>query len=424
MTRRRFRLVALATSLAVLAAACGGGDGESTGGTPDVEGLPQASETDVVDRADADLVVWADDVHAEALEPIVAGFAEELDVTAAVQAVPAEDLESAFVVANTEGTGPDVVVGEHAWIGIMVQNGAIDRLDLSDVDRGRYSPLSLSGVTYNGVLYGLPFAVESLVLYRNTDLVGAAPATVEELVETGTASDAERPLCLPVGPAGDAFSLHALYRSAGGYVFGTTSDGEPNPADLGVGGPGSVAAMTRIGELGASGVLTTDITRDNALDTFAGSGCAYLVAGPEAAPPLREAGVPYEVSPIPGFADAATAQPYVEVQAFFLASKGRSRDLAKQLVLDGMNSPETMQALYDVERRVPAMTDVLAAAIAQDPVVANFAEAAAAGVVVPAIPQMAVVWEPLGQAEAAVIRGADPDDTIRDAGAVIGRALQ
>lgn len=423
MTRRRFRLLTLTVTVAVLAAGCGD-DGETTGGTPDVEGLPQVSETDAVERADADLVVWADEVRAEALEPIVADFAEELDVTAAVQAVPAEDLESAFVVANTEGTGPDVVVGEHAWIGVMVQNGAIDRLALSDVDRGRYSPLSLSGVTYNGVLYGLPFAVESLVLYRNTDLVGAAPATVEELVETGSASDAERPLCLPVGPDGDAFSLHALYRSAGGYVFGTTSDGETNPTDLGVGGPGSVAAATRIGELGAEGVLTTEITRDNALDTFVDSGCAYLVAGPEAAAQLREAGVPYEVSPIPGFADAGTAQPYVTVQAFFLASKGRSRDLATQLVLDGANSPETMQALYDAERRVPAMTDVLEAAIAQDPVVARFAEAAALGAVLPAIPQMSVVWAPLGRAEAAVIRGADPADTIRDAGAAISEALQ
>lgn len=424
MSSGRSPLVALVVTVALLAAGCGGGQGGADAGVPEVEGLPEASETDVVVRADADLVVWADEVRAEALEPIVAEFAAELDVTAAVQAVPADDLESAFIIANTEGTGPDVVVGEHAWIGLMVQNGAVDRLELSDVDRGRYSPQALAGVTYNGVLYGLPYAVESLVLYRNTDLVGTAPATVEELVEAGTTSGAERPLCLPVGPGGDAFSLHALYRSAGGYVFGTTSDGEPNPTDLGVGGPGSVAAMTKFGELGAAGVLSTDITQDNALGTFVEAGCAYLVAGPDAAAQLRDAGVPYQVSLIPGFAGGATAQPYVEVQAFFLASKGRSRDLAKQLVLDGINSPETMQALYDAERRVPAMTDVLAAAIAQDPAVALFAEAAAAGVVLPSIPQMGAVWGPLSQAEAAVVRGADPEDTIMDAGAAIARALQ
>lgn len=416
----RTRRVGLAASVAVLVAACAGGP-DTDPGADDVEGLPQPGQTNVVERADADLVVWADPVRAEALAPILADFADELDITAEAQAVPAADLETAFIVANTEGTGPDVVVGEHTWIGTMVQNGAVENLDLATVDRGRYSAQALSAVTYNGLLYGLPYAMESLALYRNTDLVPTAPATFEELVETGTASRAERPVCLPVG---DAFHLQPLYSSAGGYVFGTTPDGEPNPTDLGVGAPGSIEAARRLADLGAAGVLSTDISSENALDVFAGSGCAYLVAGSEAAPRLKEAGIPYDISPVPGFAGAAPAQPFVQVQAFFLASKGRSRDLARQLVLDGVNSPETMQALYDAERRVPAMTEVREAVQAQDPDVSRFAEAVAAGVILPAIPQMAAVWGPLGQAEAAVVRGADPADTMQDAGTAIGRALQ
>jgi arabinogalactan oligomer/maltooligosaccharide transport system substrate-binding protein len=424
MIGRGRRRLALVATLAVLAAGCGGGDGGSDSGASDVEGVPEAGDTAVVERADADLVVWADEARAETLEPLVSGFAAELGVTAAVQAVPAQDLQDAFVVANTEGTGPDVVAGEHAWIGTMVRNGAINRLGLSDVDRGRYSSLSLSGVTYDGRLYGLPYAVQSLVLYRNTDLVPTVPTTIEELVETGASSDAQDPLCLPVGPTGDAFYLQPLYSSAGGYIFGTTSQDEPDPSDLGVGGPGSVAFATKLGELGAAGVLTTSTTPENALDRFVESGCAYLVAGPEAAPALRTAGVPYAVSPVPGFADAGTAQPFVEVQAFFLASKGRSQDLARQLVLDGINSPEAMQALYDAGQGVPAMTEVLEAAAEQSPEVARFAEAADAGTILPAIPQMASVWGPLGQAEAAVVRGADPADTMQDAGAEIARSLQ
>ena len=419
----RPRAVAGLALAVTLLAACGG-DAGSDGDLPDVEGIPEAAETDVIERADADLVVWADEVRAEALAPVLANFADELDITAEVQAVPAEDLESAFVIANTEGTGPDVVVGEHAWIGTMVQNGAIETVGLADVDRGRYTAQSLAAVTYNRMLYGLPYAVESLALYRNTDVVPDAPATFEELIETGTDSGADRPLCLPVGSAGDAFHLQPLYSSAGGYVFGSTPEGELNPTDLGVGGPGSVTAATRFSELGAAGVLTTDVNAENALGLFEDSTCPYLVAGPEAAPQLREAGVPYAVTPVPGFDGELPAQPFVEVQAFFLASKGPSRDLARQFVLDGVNSPETMQALYEAEQRVPAMTEVLEAAQAQDPDLEAFVAAAQVGVILPAIPQMAAVWGPLGQAEAAVIRGAEPTDTMQDAGGAIARALR
>ena len=59
-------------------------------------------------------------------------------------------------------------------------------------------------MTFNGQIYGVPYALENIALYRNTDLAPTAPATMEDLVTTGEALKAAgkvtEMLALPVGP--------------------------------------------------------------------------------------------------------------------------------------------------------------------------------------------------------------------------------
>ena len=409
----------LAAAVVLVVTACGGGDSGPTGGEPAASA--PAAETDTVTRADADLVIWADQEQADALKAALTSFGEE-EVSTAVQVVPEGELRSAFISANTAGEGPDIVLGPHEWLVGMLQNGAVDPVALSPVDQGRYVPMAMDAVTSNGQLFGLPYAFEALALYRNTDLATAAPATFEDLVTAATSSGVEHPLCLPVGADGDAVSLQGLYSSAGGYLFGTTAEGNHDPNDLGVGQPGSLVAAAKLSELGTSGVLKTSITPENAVPLFSEGRCPFLVAGPDAAGDL--AGVPFAVTPVPGLAGLAPARPFTVVHAFYVASKGRSGDLAQQFVLDAVNSPETMRALYDAEPRPPAMTDVLAAVQAAEPAMAGLGQAAVGGQLLPGIRQLPEVLGPLGHAEAAIISGADPADTMRSAGRTISDALQ
>ena len=405
------RTLALTACLGLAVPACG------SGGTQPAQDATSSSSSssaapDATGRADADLVIWADDKRAAALEGVAAAFGEENGITVAVQAVSNDVLQTNFVTANTAGNGPDVVVGAHDWIGNMVQNGAIDPLPLPDAQRQQFSDIALRGVTYDGKTYGLPYAVESLALFRNTALVPQAPATVEDLVASGKASGAENPLCLQQGQEGDAYHMHPLYSSAGGYLFGTSADGDYDPADLGVGGPGSVAAAQEVAELAQRGALKTSITGDNSVSLFAEGKCAYLVSGPWATPDVKKAGIEYALTPVPGFAGMGPAQPLTGVQAFYVASKGKNKSFAQSFVLDAAASPETMEALYEAEPRPSALKAALAAESAADPDTAVFAQAAEGGQILPAIPQMAGVWEPLGKAHAAVINGADPAATM------------
>jgi arabinogalactan oligomer / maltooligosaccharide transport system substrate-binding protein len=46
------------------------------------------------------------------------------------------------------------------------------------------------------------------------------------------------------------------------------------------------------------------------------------------------------------------------------------------------------------------------------------------GVIMPSIPEMAAVWDPLGKAEAAVVAGANPQTTVSAAAKAIQNALK
>jgi arabinogalactan oligomer/maltooligosaccharide transport system substrate-binding protein len=427
-TRALSRAIAVGAGAALLLTACGGSQeptaspSETTTESETTEPAPSESETGAPERADADLVIWADQKRADALTDIAEAFGEENGITVAVQVVSL-DLQANFVTANTAENGPDIVIGAHDWIGNLVQNSAIDPINLPEADQGEYSDIAIKGVTYEGSIYGLPYAVESIGLYRNTDLVPDEPADLESAIAAAQASGAANPLCLQVGENGDAYHMQPLYTSAGGYLFGTNAQGDYDPADLGVGKEGSLQAAAKIGELGKAGVLKTSITGDNSIATFTAGDCAMLVSGPWALADIQAAGINYALGPVPGFKGMAPAQPFTGVQAFYVASNGQNKSFAESFVLDSANTPETMKALYDAEARPPAMTSVLEEVSGSDTDTAAFAEAAAGGQILPAIPQMSAIWEPLGKAQSAIVGGADPASTMTSAGTTIAGNL-
>ena len=52
----------------------------------------------------------------------------------------AKDLQTQFVTASQAGTGPDLVMGAHDWIGNLVQNGAIDPIPMTDTQKAAFLP--------------------------------------------------------------------------------------------------------------------------------------------------------------------------------------------------------------------------------------------------------------------------------------------
>ncbi|MER7888376.1 maltose ABC transporter substrate-binding protein [Micromonospora sp. NPDC094482] len=403
-------------ALALAASGCGGDSDE-----PATNESPKA--------AGGKLVIWADDKRTAALKPFAEKFGQENGVTVEVQAV-SKDLQTNFVTASQQGSGPDVVVGAHDWIGNLVQNGAIDPVQLAAEQKSAFNETAVKAVTFNGQLYGAPYAMENLALIRNTELAPEAPKTIEDLVATGKKLKADKKaseiLCLQSGQNGDAYHIYPLYTSAGGYLFGTAANGDYDPKDLGVGKPESIEAFKKIGALGekGEGALKRSITGENSIATFGAKKCAFLVSGPWAIADAKKAGIKYDISPVPGFAGGKEAQPFVGVQAFYVASKGKNKALAQEFVANYVTKPDLAVALYNAEPRPPALTAALDQVKGTDPDLAKFTEAGKNGQVLPAIPAMAAIWDPFGKAEAAVIGGADPAKTITAAGKTIAGQIK
>lgn len=375
--------------------------------------------------AQGQLTIWADDKRAAVLQPFADKFGAENGVAVKVQAI-SKDQETAFVTASQQGSGPDVMVGAHDWIGNLVQNGAIDPVQLSDQQKSGLAANALKAVTFNGQVYGVPYATENLALIRNTDLAPNAPATIEDLVATAKTTKTPEVLCLQVGQTGDAYHLYPFYTSAGGYLFGTTASGGYDPKDLGVGKPESIAAFKKIATLGekGSGALKRSITSDNSIATFTGKKCAYLVSGPWAITDVKKAGIKYDISPVPGFAGGKPATPFLGVQTFYVAAKGRNKALAQEFVTNYVTTPELAVALYRAEPRPPALTTAFDQVKATDPDLQKFLDAGRNAVPLPAVPEMAAIWDPFGKAEAAVVGGADPTKTVNAAAKTIAAQIK
>lgn len=427
--RRFSRALAVAAGATLLISACGGG-GDTT--TPEATGTtaPEATgeSTAPPERADADLVIWTDNLKQEAVQSIADQFAEENGISVAVQVIAA-DLQTAFVTANAAGNGPDVLTGAHDWIGNLVQNGSIDPLQLTPEQLSGYSEVAVQATTYDNKLYALPYGIEALGLYRNTDLAPNEPATLEEAFAVGeqalAAGTVESAFNVPQGPNGDPYHMQPMYTSMGGYMFGQNPDGSYNPADLGVGKEGSVAAAQKIYELGEAGrgILKRSISHENAIPMFAEGKAPYLISGPWALNQIQEAGVPYAVSPIPGFEGQQPAAPFAGVQGFFVASGAKNKAFAQEFVTNTVNTEEAMRLMFEGAKIPPTMTAVREAVAADNPEIEVFATAAEAAQPMPAIPAMAAIWGPLGQAYAAIIGGEDPTSTIKTAGETIAAEI-
>ncbi|MEC5180516.1 sugar ABC transporter substrate-binding protein [Arthrobacter sp. CG_A4] len=424
---------AAAVSLMLLASGCSGGGAPSGSAaatpseSPTAAAAPSASDPAPV-RGDADLVIWANGAVVQALTPIADKFGKDNGITVAVQAV-ATELQTNFVTANASGNGPDVVIGAHDWIGNMVQNGSIDPVQITAEQKKAFLPVATDAVTYNGQTYGMPASVESLVLIRNKALAPVEPKSFEELIAAGQAAvesgKAERALNLQVGPK-DAYFMQPIFSSAGGYLFGKKADGSFDPSDLGVGKEGSLAAAKKIGELGEKGskVLSTSVSADNSSALFNQGKTAFMINGPWALGDIKKAGIDYALSPIPGFAGMKSAQPFTGVQAFYVASKGKNKSFAETFVQTVASQQETQRALYEADHIPPAIAALIDEVAKADPDTKVAAEAAAAGIPMPSLPQMAAVWAPLGQAETAIVGGADPAETMTQAGNTIAGALK
>jgi arabinogalactan oligomer/maltooligosaccharide transport system substrate-binding protein len=429
------RLGLLLALMAIIVGACSsGGSGATpapTAAAPSEAASAGASAAAPSEAASAGagaatLVIWADDKRSAAIKPLAQQWATDNGVDVKVEAIT-ENLTTQFKTASQQGTGPDIVVWAHDVIGDFIQNSAIDPITMPDTSM--FDPLAVKGMTFNGQLYGVPYSVENIALIRNTDMAPDCPATMEDLVSTGEQlvkdKKATNIMALQVGQKGDAYHIYPLFTSGGGSYFGTTSTGDPDPANVTVDSAESIAAGQKLFDLGekGSGALKRSVDDKNAIPLFTGGKTPFLISGPWSIADIEKAKINYDICAIPPFADGKAASPFIGVNGFYLASNGKNKTLAQEFLTSVVPTADFQTGLYAVDPRRPALTESATAATAEDPNIPKFAEAGTDGTILPAIPEMGQVWSPFGIAEAAIVGGTDPETALTAAAKAIREGI-
>ena len=351
------------------------------------------------------LTVWVDADRAGVLKDVAKQFEADKNIEVKLVTKDFGDVRDDFITQVPTGRGPDIIVGAHDWLGKLVQNGVVAPLELGDT-AGDFQDVAIQAMSYEGTTYGLPYSVENIALLRNIDLAPEPAATFDEAIATGNQlkadGKAEHAFLVGLDPnASDPYHLYPLQASLGAPVFGLDADGTYDASQLALGGAGGEAFATKLAEWGAAGILNTNISGDIAKEQFNAGKSPYFLTGPWNVPAAADAGINYAIDPIPTTGSEA-ATPFVGVQGFFVSAKSENSLAANEFLVNYIGTEAVQTALYEVGGRAPALTSAFEAA-KSNPDVAAFGEVGAAGVPMPNVPAMDVVWSDWGSTEAAII---------------------
>ncbi|HMM96372.1 MAG: sugar ABC transporter substrate-binding protein [Micrococcales bacterium] len=166
MRRRSTTALAVVATAALTLGACGrdnGGTGEAAQGTDVGSG-----------KATGTITVWAMGAEGEKLPELAKDFeAQNPGAKVNVTAIPWDAAHDKFTTAITANSTPDAAMVGTTWMGEFAGLGALDPLP-GNIDSGGFFPGAQKTTEVDGTSYGIPWYVETRLLFYRTDLAKKA----------------------------------------------------------------------------------------------------------------------------------------------------------------------------------------------------------------------------------------------------------
>ncbi|HHT43533.1 MAG TPA: maltose ABC transporter substrate-binding protein [Firmicutes bacterium] len=335
-----------------------------------------------------ELLIWTDGERAPVLTEVAKSFVGEYGITVRIQELPFGDIRDNLAIVAPTGEGPDIIIGAHDWLGQLVTDGLIEPIDIEDPSL--FLSSGLDAFTWGGQYYGIPYAIESIGLFYNKDLVGEdGVKSFEELIEISEGLQAQGIYGL-VLPQPDPYHTFPFFSILGGYVFGMDDQGVLDPLDVGLANEGGVAGFEFFQELMDAGIIARATPYDTMMSLFKEGQAATMMTGPWAFGDVRAAGVNYGFTQIPSY-KGQYGKPFLGAQGFMVSSFSENKMLANIFLNEFVATTETMLAIYEGDPRPTAFLPA-AEIINEDPDMRGVMEAASTAVPMPAIPAMNSVW--------------------------------
>lgn len=326
----------------------------------------------------------------------IAKFEEEYGVK--VELLDADMFEKidGLALDGPAGTAPDVLIAPYDRIGSLAQTGLINEVTLNE--EAGYDDTDKQQVSTDGVIYGAPAVIETIVLFYNKDLLPEAPKTFDELRELTKdekyafeGEDGKSTAFLAQWT--NFYHSYGLLAGYGGYVFG--EDGT-NYEDLGLNSEGAIEginyAVDWFQNVWPQGMLDVTSVGDFVMQQFTDGKAAAIIDGPWQAAAIKEAGVNFGVAKIPTLPNGEEYKPFAGGKGWVVSAFTEKQELAQNF-LNWVTSEEMQTAMYEESGQIPAnQVARKAAAEAGNELTTAVIDVYSNAVPMPNIPQMGEVW--------------------------------
>lgn len=345
--------VAVLAATSLVLSACGRTD-TGAGGEAQSEEVSGGEATGTIE-------VWAMGTEGEVLQDFSAAFEEaNPDATVEVTAVPWESAHDKLAGAIASGETPDVSLIGTTWMGEFAEAGGLMPTPENLVDEEDFFPGAWASTEVGGTSYGVPWYVETRVLYYRSDLAekagwDEAPKTWDELKtfaqDMESKAGAEYGLNLQPGQTGSWQTMLPFAWSNGATL--TDEAGSEYTIDS----PEMAEALDYYTSYFDEGLSPTRLLDPGELESgFAKGEYGAFISGPWHAGLVEDAGVTpeqYEVATVPS-PDGEQGSSFVGGGDLAVFNDSDNADSAWKYV-QWLTEAETQQAFYEEVGDLPAV---------------------------------------------------------------------
>jgi multiple sugar transport system substrate-binding protein len=408
MTRARYvrPVTAMLTCAALVLVGCGR-DEEDDAPAAESEEVGSGPATGTID-------VWAMGTEGELLGDFAKAFEQaNPDADVNVTAVPWDSAHDKIINAITAGSTPDVSLIGTTWMGEFAESEGLEPTPEGLVDEQSFFPGAWDSTVVDDVSYGVPWYVETRVLYYRTDFAEQAgwsepPRTWDELHQFATdlqGAGAEQGLYLQPGQTGSWQTFMPFAWQNGAAL--TNEEGTEYTLDS----PEMAEALEYYKTYFTEGISQDALLVEGELEQgFADGKFGSFISGPWHVALVDEAGGPefadkYDVTPLPG-KDEAPGTSFIGGGNLGVFTDADNRDGAWKFV-QWLSQPETQTDWYTTMGDLPAVRASWdSGELASDPRLSVFGEQLDNANSPPAVP----TWE-----QVAAVIDADVEKAVKDA---------
>ncbi|KIS25676.1 ABC transporter substrate-binding protein [Arthrobacter sp. SPG23] len=343
------KAAAVGLAATLLLTACGR---DSTGSSAASSAQPIASGA-----ASGTITLWAQGSEGEALPALLKEFeSENPGVKVNVTAIPWDAALSKYQTAIAGGTTPDVAQMGTTWMGDFA-----DSFDPTpkEIDAGSFFPGSVKSTEVEGTAYGVPWYVDTRVVYYRSDLaekagITKAPETWDDFKALAKGlqdkAGAKFGVQLPTGGA-DSYQATLPFQWSNGAKL-MNDDGTKWTLDT----PEAAEALKYYSSFFADGIASKAVsTGTTAEASFVDGSAPMMISGPWHVGLLNKAGGEgfegkYKVAPMP---KEKTSTSFVGGSNMVVFKKSKNRDASWKLV-QWLSKPETQLKWYKATGDLPS----------------------------------------------------------------------